>query len=224
MINTFKKTVELYLLNEAPENQIVDELCRILRSNLKCGENDERFLQELSFCYDVSSTSSESPKSHSEALVTFASIRQWICSCITSKCLRHSVQTLITDNELLQKYYESNCSVHNENFRISLFICLSAFELNQSSLLSQIQNDVSSLKKVKHKRTSSHPNFSRVSVLPPTDKHHNHQVTVSKSWKSVPNVNSTPPPSTRSRSKTFSERLEMVSLIVLVEFQLFLDA
>lgn len=222
LINNLKKTVELYILNEASENQIIDEICRIIRLNLKCSESDDSLLQELSFVYASTNTNNNTKSANSEV---FTSIKQWISSCIASKCLRHSVQALLGDNDLLEKYYEANCFIRNENFKISLFICLLAFELNQSSLLSQIEvdNDVIGVaggsRKVKHhKRTSSHPHFSRVGS-PPTKTSADElkdsrrcMVTAFRSWKSLPNVQATsPPPFSRNRSKTFSEKIQMVS-------------
>lgn len=92
------------------------------------------------------------------------SIYDWISEEINDFSLCSKLQLLVSDKELLYNYYSSDAFLRNELYTTALFICISALELNQSSLLSQIDNSI--LNEIqpnfhmKHRRSSSHPQFS----------------------------------------------------------------
>lgn len=90
----------------------------------------------------------------------------WVLRNLQSNCLSVCLQVLVAEKELINTYYTKEAFLRNEAYSTSLFICLSAVELNQYSLISQIDTKLYSPKSVttttssKHSRTSSHPTFS----------------------------------------------------------------
>ncbi|EDW57408.1 uncharacterized protein Dvir_GJ18512 [Drosophila virilis] len=84
-------------------------------------------------------------------------LAQWVASCLRTRCLSRCVQSLVADKELLDCYYQRDVSyLRHSGYAAALFVCLTAIELDQSSLLSQLEP----LNKRRHRRTSSQPNFS----------------------------------------------------------------
>ncbi|XP_030564350.1 uncharacterized protein LOC115765106 [Drosophila novamexicana] len=84
-------------------------------------------------------------------------LAQWVASCLRSRCLSRCVQSLVADKELLDCYYQRDVAyLRHSGYAAALFVCLTAIELDQSSLLSQLEP----LNKRRHRRTSSQPNFS----------------------------------------------------------------
>ncbi|XP_039960797.1 run domain Beclin-1-interacting and cysteine-rich domain-containing protein [Bactrocera tryoni] len=101
-------------------------------------------------------------------------LRSWVLRNLQSNCLSVCLQVLVAEKELINTYYAEEAFLRNEAYSTALFICLSAVELNQYSLISQIDTKLYSPKsgmgslttttKVKHRRTNSHPTFS---ISPP---------------------------------------------------------
>ncbi|XP_064538646.1 run domain Beclin-1-interacting and cysteine-rich domain-containing protein [Drosophila montana] len=84
-------------------------------------------------------------------------LAQWVASCLRARCLSRCVQSLVADKELLDCYYQRDVAyLRHSGYAAALFVCLTAIELDQSSLLSQLEP----LNKRRHRRTSSQPNFS----------------------------------------------------------------
>ncbi|XP_036319286.1 run domain Beclin-1-interacting and cysteine-rich domain-containing protein isoform X1 [Rhagoletis pomonella] len=98
----------------------------------------------------------------------------WVRRNLKANCLSVCLQLLVAENELLNAYYKENAFLRNEVYSTALIICLSAVELNQYSLLSQIETQlysvtssiaaVSALPDLKHRRTTSPSVFS---ISPP---------------------------------------------------------
>lgn len=103
-------------------------------------------------------------------------LRYWVLRNLQSNCLSVCLQVLVAEKELLNTYYNEEAYLRNETYSTALFICLSAVELNQYSLLSQIESKLYNPKAAagalttitsgKHRRTTSHPIFS---ISPPKD-------------------------------------------------------
>ncbi|XP_034485091.1 run domain Beclin-1-interacting and cysteine-rich domain-containing protein [Drosophila innubila] len=85
-------------------------------------------------------------------------LQQWVASCLHSRCLSRCIQSLVADKELLDTYYQRDVAyLRHSGHATALFVCLTAVQLDQSSLLSQLEP----LHKRRHRRTSSQPNFSQ---------------------------------------------------------------
>ncbi|EDW00357.1 GH11907 [Drosophila grimshawi] len=85
-------------------------------------------------------------------------LRQWITSCLRGRCLSRCMQSLVADRELLDGYYQRDVAyLRHSGYAAALFVCLTAIELDQSSLLSQLDP---LNRRGRHRRTSSQPNFS----------------------------------------------------------------
>ncbi|XP_068157600.1 run domain Beclin-1-interacting and cysteine-rich domain-containing protein [Drosophila tropicalis] len=81
----------------------------------------------------------------------------WITRCLQARCLVECLQNLVADNELMECYYQrANAFLHQPGPSTTLFVCLLAIQLNQKNLLSQLERN----KQLRHRRTSSQPNFS----------------------------------------------------------------
>lgn len=86
-------------------------------------------------------------------------LQQWVASCLRSRCLSRCIQSLVADKELLDTYYQRDMAyLRHSGHATALFVCLTAIQLDQSSLLSQLEP----LHKRRHRRTSSQPNFSQI--------------------------------------------------------------
>ncbi|KAM8721674.1 hypothetical protein ACLKA7_007532 [Drosophila subpalustris] len=86
-------------------------------------------------------------------------LQQWVASCLHSRCLSRCIQSLVADKELLDTYYQRDVAyLRHGRHATALFVCLTAIQLDQSSLLSQLEP----LHKRRHRRTCSQPNFSQV--------------------------------------------------------------
>ncbi|CAD7090976.1 unnamed protein product [Hermetia illucens] len=148
----------------------------------------------------------------------------WIYTNFQNATLCARLQLFVADLELLTSFYGDEAFLNNDRYATALFICLSAIELNQSSLTSQIDGSLYATHNLvipKHKRSNSHPHFSisptkasqislsRVdsidSSTEPTQprKPLNVQYRL-REWKSLPNIR-TSVPYKRTRSKTFSQ-------------------
>ncbi|XP_011182004.2 run domain Beclin-1-interacting and cysteine-rich domain-containing protein [Zeugodacus cucurbitae] len=118
--------------------------------------------------------SSTSAVNESEEYFIERFLRTWVLRNLQSNCLSVCLQVLVAEKELLNTYYTEEAFLRNEAYSTALFICLSAVELNQYSLLSQIDTKLYSPKSAtralttttatKHRRTTSHPEFS---ISPP---------------------------------------------------------
>ncbi|XP_017491960.1 PREDICTED: uncharacterized protein LOC108380103, partial [Rhagoletis zephyria] len=128
---------------------------------------------------DFSELSALSNKKHQQdSLFTVQDYKwffdSWVRRNLKANCLSVCLQLLVAENELLNAYYKENAFLRNEVYSTALIICLSAVELNQYSLLSQIETQlysvtssiaaVSALPGLKHRRTTSHSVFS---ISPP---------------------------------------------------------
>ncbi|KAH8388115.1 hypothetical protein KR093_011809, partial [Drosophila rubida] len=85
-------------------------------------------------------------------------LQQWVASCLRQHCLSRCLQTLVADKELLDAYYQPDVALLRHNgHATALFVCLTAIQLDQSSLLSQLEP---LQRRQRHRRTCSQPNFS----------------------------------------------------------------
>nr|AAM29615.1 RH61467p [Drosophila melanogaster] len=82
---------------------------------------------------------------------------EWTTRCLRARCLSQCLQTLVSDPELMELYYPSEeAFLRRSGDATALFVCLTAVQLNQSGLLSQLEVR----HQVRHRRTCSQPNFS----------------------------------------------------------------
>ncbi|XP_017156071.1 uncharacterized protein LOC108164709 isoform X1 [Drosophila miranda] len=97
--------------------------------------------------------------------------RLWITRCLQARCLSQCLQSLVADKELLDCYYQREVAfLRHSGHANTLFVCLTAVQLNQSSLLSQLEVH----RQLRHRRTCSQPNFSispRLQVVPEEKLH-----------------------------------------------------
>ncbi|TDG41995.1 hypothetical protein AWZ03_011592 [Drosophila navojoa] len=103
-------------------------------------------------------------------------LTHWAASCLRSRCLSRCVQMLVADKELLDSYYQREVAFLRDGAcAAALFACLTAVELDQSSLLSQLEPLVG---RRRHRRTSSQPNFSFSHRLHVVQEEEQHQLQV----------------------------------------------
>ncbi|XP_030380718.1 run domain Beclin-1-interacting and cysteine-rich domain-containing protein [Scaptodrosophila lebanonensis] len=87
-------------------------------------------------------------------------LREWVTRCLHSRCLSQCLQSLVADKELLDCYYQRSVAfLCQSRYATALFVCLTAIQLNQYSLLSQLDTQLLT-QQLQHRRTSSQPNFS----------------------------------------------------------------
>lgn len=91
-------------------------------------------------------------------------LQQWVARGLRSRCLSRCIQALVADKELLDCYYQHSWPyLRQPSYATALCVCLTAVQLDQSSLLSQLeplqQQHQQHLRR-RHRRTSSQPNFS----------------------------------------------------------------
>lgn len=85
---------------------------------------------------------------------------QWVASCLHARCLSRCIQALVADKELLDTYYQRDVAyLCHSGHATALFVCLTAIQLDQSSLLSQLE-PLEHQRWRRHRRTCSQPNFS----------------------------------------------------------------
>ncbi|XP_067640504.1 run domain Beclin-1-interacting and cysteine-rich domain-containing protein isoform X2 [Eurosta solidaginis] len=99
-------------------------------------------------------------------------LHSWVARNLKANCLSACLQLLVAEKELLNIYYKEYAYLQKEQYSTALLICLSAIELNQFSLLSQIESNLYSpttagaltanylSTHIKHRRSTSHPLFS----------------------------------------------------------------
>ncbi|XP_054728320.1 uncharacterized protein LOC129237538 isoform X1 [Anastrepha obliqua] len=66
-------------------------------------------------------------------------LRSWVQRNLKAKCMNACFQILFGEKQLLEAYYKEDAFLRNEAYSTALLISLSAVELNQYSLLSQIE-------------------------------------------------------------------------------------
>lgn len=90
-------------------------------------------------------------------------LQQWVARCLRSRCLSRCIQSLVADKELLDCYYQHGWPyLRQQSYATALCVCLTAIQLDQSSLLSQLEpmQHQQQQQRRRHRRTSSQPNFS----------------------------------------------------------------
>ncbi|XP_022211753.2 run domain Beclin-1-interacting and cysteine-rich domain-containing protein [Drosophila obscura] len=143
--------------------------------------------------------------------------RRWITRCLQARCLSQCLQSLVADKELMECYYQRESAfLRHSGHATTLFVCLMAVQLNQSSLLSQLEVH----RQLRHRRTCSQPNFNispRLQVVPeekqnlqqqqrqsPTHVRHHQRL---RRFKSLPNLYHDPDEeqeAARRRCQTYS--------------------
>ncbi|KAH8397858.1 hypothetical protein KR222_003988, partial [Zaprionus bogoriensis] len=84
-------------------------------------------------------------------------LQQWVALCLRTRCLARCIQSLVDDKELLDCYYQRGWPyLRQPSYATALCVCLTAIQLDQSSLLSQLEP----MQRRRHRRTCSQPNFS----------------------------------------------------------------
>ncbi|XP_017850206.1 run domain Beclin-1-interacting and cysteine-rich domain-containing protein isoform X2 [Drosophila busckii] len=67
-------------------------------------------------------------------------LQQWVASCLDQRCLARCIQTLLADKELLYCYYpKATAILRQSNYATALMVCLTAIQLDQRSLLHQLE-------------------------------------------------------------------------------------
>ncbi|BFG00521.1 run domain Beclin-1-interacting and cysteine-rich domain-containing protein [Drosophila madeirensis] len=125
----------------------------------------------------------------------------WVTRTLRARCLSQCLQSLVADKELMECYYQRELAfLRHSGHATTLFVCLMAVQLNQSSLLSQLEVH----RQLRHRRTCSQPNFSispRLQVVPeekqnlqqqPRPHPHVRHYLRLRRFKSLPNVSQDP--------------------------------
>ncbi|XP_017871200.1 PREDICTED: run domain Beclin-1-interacting and cysteine-rich domain-containing protein isoform X2 [Drosophila arizonae] len=127
---------------------------------LRLSEHPPRQQQQQQQPPKATTSANSSPAPGSTGNVAFnvsEFLSHWAASCLRSRCLSRCVQSLVADKELLDSYYQREVAfLRHGGCAAALFVCLTAVELDQSSLLSQLEPIVG---RRRHRRTCSQPNF-----------------------------------------------------------------
>ncbi|XP_062139123.1 run domain Beclin-1-interacting and cysteine-rich domain-containing protein [Drosophila sulfurigaster albostrigata] len=160
---------------------------------------------------------------HAPTQLVSVFLQQWVTSCLQQRCLTRCLQTLAADRELLDTYYQPDVALlRHSTHATALFVCLTAVQLDQSSLLSQLEP---LQRRQRHRRTSSQPNFSNVTqrlqvvqeeeLLPqhaqkqPQQQQQQQQLLLLRRIKSLPSLQQSSdhsPDSLRPRCQTYNSR------------------
>ncbi|KAH8308486.1 hypothetical protein KR044_011973, partial [Drosophila immigrans] len=145
---------------------LVQTCCQILQHGLllqPTASNDgtQRLIEDFEF---LRLTELQQPGSSRHAATSTPQqtvaefLQQWVASCLRQRCLSRCLQTLVADKELLDAYYQPDVALlRHSGHATALFVCLTAIQLDQSSLLSQLEP---LQRRQRHRRTCSQPNFS----------------------------------------------------------------
>ncbi|XP_004536443.1 run domain Beclin-1-interacting and cysteine-rich domain-containing protein [Ceratitis capitata] len=151
--------------------KLVDDfewVCRLAQIRDSCATDFSKKPSPDEYITETNFTSTAGVDKEHYAIESF--LRSWVQRNLQSKYLSVCLQVLVEEKELINAYYSENSFLRNEAYSTSLFICLSAVELNQHSLLSQIDPKLYNPRPIigefpansgnKHRRTTSHPIFS----------------------------------------------------------------
>lgn len=135
-----------------------------------------------------------------------SSFHKWLVEHIQKGTLTNLLSFLFSDTEHIKNCYEPSAFIRHEGFQTALMTCIAAVETNQLNLLAKIDPTLLDVKRVGHRRASSHPAFSstsRKSILANAKKTSEKVKVKLRPWSSSPNLQHETQAS-RPRSKTAS--------------------
>ncbi|KAH8318270.1 hypothetical protein KR074_000719, partial [Drosophila pseudoananassae] len=128
---------------------------------------------------------SPGPSLNPSADAVEAFLLEWTECSLRRHCLSQCLQTLVSDPELMDFYYPTEEAFLRHSGEVtSLFVCLTAVQLNQSALLGQLEVRA----QMRHRRTCSQPNFSISPKLQAVPEEITQKRNFLRRLKSLPNL------------------------------------